>query len=210
MAFGMAFRIPLFQCIQALLQGSKFGMHHVRVIALIQHFAFVHHFVAVDAHYAGGDADGGGVGGDIGKHHAVGADAAVFPNGDGPQHFAARANQHIVAHRGVAFALVLARAAQRNAVVNCDIVANFGRFAHHNARAVVDEKPVAYGGAGMDLNAGKAPAPLADGARQKKAPVAEQPVRDAVKNKRVEPRVQKHHFRKAAGRGVFFQHAFRI
>ena len=110
----------------------------------------------------------------------------------------------------MAFALILAGAAQGDAVIDGDVVAYLCRFAHHNACTVVNEKPFTYGGTGVYLNTSEPPPPLADSTRQKKAPVAEQPVGNAVENKRMEPRVQQHHFRKAAGCGVFFQHAFCI
>ena len=48
----------------------------------------------------------------------------------------------------MAFALVQAGAAQRDAVVERHIRANFGRLADHDPHAVVDEEARANGGAG--------------------------------------------------------------
>jgi hypothetical protein len=52
-------------------------------------------------------------------------------------------------------ALVLARAAKRNALIYNDIVANLGRLADYHARAVVDEHSPTYFRGGMYLDTRK-------------------------------------------------------
>ena len=67
---------------------------------------------------------------------------------------------------------------------------------------MVDEQPVADLGPGVDFDAGKAPAPLADHPGQEKVLFLVQPVADPVEDEGVKARIQQHHLGQAAGGGV--------
>ena len=97
----------------------------------------------------------------------------------------------------MAFARVFARAAQRYLVVDGAVVANLRRFANHDAHAVVDEQAAADAGAGMDFDAGEAPAPLADHTRQEPVAPAVEKVGRPVKEQDVKARVEQQNFRQA-------------
>ena len=74
------------------------------------------------------------------------------------------ADQHVVADGGMALAVVLAGAAQGDAVVDQAVVADLGGLADDDAHAVVDDQAAADRGAGVDLNAGPEAGPLGDSA----------------------------------------------
>ena len=79
------------------------------------------------------------------------------------------------------FAGVFAGAAQGHLVVNRAVVADLGGFAEHDAHAVVNEQAAPDFGAGVNFNAGKAAAPLADHAGQEKTLMTVQPMRRPMK-----------------------------
>jgi len=86
----------------------------------------------------------------------------VRPDGDIPENFRARANDHIVFDGWVALDLFKAYPAQGYPMVNCDVGANFSGFADDHAHAVVDEESAADGRTGVDLDACYEPGELAD------------------------------------------------
>ena len=55
------------------------------------------------------------------------------PIADAAQHFRARAHHHAIAKRRMAFAFLVARAAERHALVEQAVVADFGGLADHHA-----------------------------------------------------------------------------
>ena len=67
----------------------------------------------------------------------------------------------------MALALVLAGAAQGDAVVDEAVIPHLGGLADDDAHAVVDDQAAADLGTGVDLNARPEPAPLGDGPGQK-------------------------------------------
>ena len=68
--------------------------------------------------------------------------------------------------RGVPLAVLLAGAAERDALVERDVVADDRRLADDHAHAVVDEEALADGGAGVDLDAGEEARDLGEPARE--------------------------------------------
>ena len=100
----------------------------------------------------GGDAHGDAVRGNVLGYHGIGADSGAFPDGDRPEDFGTRADGDIVTDRGVAFGLGEDLAAEGDAVVEHDTVANLGGFADDDAHPVVNEEAAADGGAGVDLH----------------------------------------------------------
>lgn len=57
----------------------------------------------------------------------------------------------------MALALVPARSSQRDAVVKRDIIADLGRLADDDSRAVIYEKAATYGRSGMNVDIGPKP-----------------------------------------------------
>ena len=88
-------------------------------------------------------------------------------------------------------------------MVDGAVVADLGGLAKHDAHAVVDEQPLADGGAGVDLNAGFVAAPLADPPGQEKVPPLVEPVGDAVVDQNVKARVEQDDLEHGAGGRVF-------
>ena len=80
---------------------------------------------------------------------------APWPIVIGPSSFAPGADRHVVLHRRVALAGGEAGAAERDALVERDVVADLRRLADHDAVAVVDEEPVADLRGRVDLDAGE-------------------------------------------------------
>ena len=136
-------------------------------------------------------------------HHRAGADLDVVADADIAQHLGAGAHHHAVAQGGMALAFLVARAAQRHALVEQHIVADFSGFADHHAHAVVDEEAPADGGAGVDLDARQKAADLRDHARHQRHPPAIQPVRQAVQQDGVEAGVAEEDLDHALGGRVF-------
>jgi len=85
---------------------------------------------------------------------------------------------------------VLARTAERHALIEQAVVADLGRLADDDAGAVVDDEAAADRRAGVDLDPGPELRPLRHGAGNEKAAAAVKPVRDTVVNGRVQTVIQ--------------------
>ena len=103
---------------------------------------------------------------------------------------------------GLTLAGVLASAAEGHAVVDGAVVADLRRLAEDDAHAVVDEQALADLRAGVDLDAGLVPAPLADPAGKEKVLVLEQPVGNAMIDQNVKARVKQDDLQHRACRRV--------
>ena len=90
----------------------------------------------------------------------------------------------------MALAGVLAGAAERHTLVERAVVADLGSLADDDTAAVVDDKPFADFGAGVNLNAGEKFRALTDGARAALVPVRVERVGGAVQQHGVQPRVK--------------------
>src|SRR5207248_2243966 len=116
-------------------------------------------------------------------------DLDVVADLDIAQHFGSGPYDDVVAQRGMAFAALIAGAAEGDSLVEQDVVADFGGFADDDAGAVIDEEAPAYGGAGVNLDSGEESADLGDDAgNERHAPDIEL-MREAVSQNGMEPRV---------------------
>ena len=88
-------------------------------------------------------------------YHGVGADSAIVADLDRAKDFGAGADDHPIADGRVAFPGVAAGTAERDAVIDRDVVADLGGFADHHTGRVVDEQPGAEYGARMDVDPGQ-------------------------------------------------------
>src|SRR6185295_15314572 len=95
-------------------------------------------------------------------HDRARADLRALADVDRAQHAGAGADDHAVPDGRVALAGLLARAAERDALVHRHVLADLGRLPDHDAHAVVDEEARADGRAGVDLDACEEPGDLAD------------------------------------------------
>ena len=97
----------------------------------------------------------------------------------------------------MALACVLAGAAERHALVERAVVTDLGGLADDDAAAVVNDKPFADLGAGVNLNAGEKFRALADGTRADLVPARVERVGGAVQQHGVQPRVEQEHLKVA-------------
>ena len=142
----------------------------------------------------------------IGEPHVTADDRIVAHGGLAAQNGGAGVDGHIVLDGGVALdaglCLIDAQRAQRNALINLHIVADDGRLAHNNARAVVDAERVADLRARVNVDARFAVGVLGEKARQNGDVLLEKLVRQPIHYNGVEARVRDNHFLNRFGRGV--------
>ena len=158
--------------------------------------------LAVDLDHAGLHTDHGRVGRHFLQHDGIRTDAAVVAHLKRAEHLGAGRNQHIVANGRVALAGIVARAAERHAVVDRAVVTDLGGFADHDAHAVVDEQAAADGRARVDLDAGQVARKLGKPARKEKTIVLVEPVRLPVQDERMEALVKQKDLKCGARSGI--------
>ncbi len=108
-------------------------------------------------------ADHGGVVGD--RSHATTdprPDLGMIADADVAEHLRAGADHHSVADGGVALAGILARAAERHALVKQHVVANLGGLPDYYTGAVIDEEAPSDAGSWVNLDSGEGARKLAD------------------------------------------------
>ena len=128
-----------------------------------------------------GDAHDRAVRRDVAYDHGAAAHLDVVAERDVAQHGGAHAHDHAVAQRWVALAALLARAAERDALVELAVVANDGGLSHDDAHAVVDDEAPADRGAGMNLDTEAVAAPRGERAGNERVAVRPPPVLAAVR-----------------------------
>ena len=82
-------------------------------------------------------------------------------------------------------------AAQSDAVIKRHIVANYRSFADHDTHAMVNKKPPANAGPGMNFYASKHPTQMRDKAAEQAQAMPPQPISEMVKLQRMEARITK-------------------
>ncbi len=136
--------------------------------------------LALHADGVPGIADHGGVGRDVLDHDRVGADLGVVADRDRAQQLGPRADGDVVLEGGMALPGLEASAAEGHALEQRHAVADLGRLADHDARAVVDEEVRADSGGGVDLDPGEGAAGVGENARRERHLGVPERVRDAV------------------------------
>jgi hypothetical protein len=158
----------------------------------------------------GGDADDGGVRGDVAEDDGAGADAGVFADGDVAEDVGGVADEDVVAEGGVALAADLASATESNALVDRDVVPDDGGFANDDTHAVVDEEAAADDGAGVDLDAGPEAGDLGHEAGEELEAPAPEPMIDAMNPDGLEAGIaEQDHEARGCG-GISFEDAARV
>ena len=138
------------------------------------------------------------------EQHGVGRDLRAVADLERPQNLGAAADRHIFAERRMAFALVLARAAQGDPLVDRAAVADLGGLADNDPHAVVDQDSLADLRAGVYLDAGQKPGKLAEKARRQIGLVLIEPVRGAVHHDGVQTARKQQHLKAVARRRIAF------
>ena len=99
----------------------------------------------------------------------------------------------------MALAPLVARAAQRHALVEQHVVADLRGLADHHAGTVIDEEAAPDGGSRMNLDPGEEAADLREHPRHQRHAPPVQAVRHAVRQDGVEARVAEEDFQHALG-----------
>ena len=83
------------------------------------------------------NSDDGGIRRNLLKHDRSCRNSGIIAYFKGPQDLGSRAYHNIVSYGGMPFTYILAGTAERYALINKHIVADFGRFSYNYAGAVV-------------------------------------------------------------------------
>ena len=158
----------------------------------------------------GGNADHGNRRRHVGNDHAARTDFGVGTDADVAQYRSVRAYHHAVADFRMAVAAFLARAAERYAVQDGNIVAQHGGFARHETGGVVEHQPMTETGGGMNIDAEHFRHTVLQEIRQRFAAVLVEPVIDAVRLNGVETFEIQERQRIFVAGGVAFVNGFQI
>jgi len=142
----------------------------------------------------GADADHRGTFGHILRDNGIGTDPCPLADRDRTQNLRAGAQYDIILDRRMALAadaIGRIRTAQRYALVDSDIVANYGGLPD-NGKAVIDEQMASDPGAGMNIDRGQKSGQMVDETREEIELALEQPVRQTMQAESQHPRIEQH------------------
>ena len=128
----------------------------------------------------------------------------------GPRIFAPAPTVTRSPKRGMAFALLQTRAAQRHRVIQRDLFADLCRLANDHAHAVIDEQSVPDLRTGVNLNAGEEAHDLRNVTAQQFQMMYPQPVRQAIAPQGIQPRIAQQHLQQTARRRIAIEHGLNI
>jgi len=138
----------------------------------------------------------------LAQYYSVCRNAGVVANAERAKHLCAGADHDVVAERRMALADILARAAERYALIEQAVVPDLGGFADHDAGSVVNDQTTANGRAGMDLDTGHMPRKLRKRTREEKVLVLIEPVCLAVVKQSMEALIEEDDLERGARRRV--------
>src|SRR5580704_1197958 len=104
------------------------------------------------AHHASGYADHGRIAGYRPDDHRTCPDLDVVSNMNVAEDFRSGPDHHLIPDGRMPFAALIPRAAERDALIQQNIVPDLGRFTDHHTHAMVDEKSLADLGGRVNLN----------------------------------------------------------
>ena len=130
------------------------------------------------------------------------ADLGMVANQNVAQDFRAGSDDHIVADGGMPLAFLFAGSAQRHALIEQHVVADFGSLANDDAHSVIDKAAPSDGGAGMDFNAGQGAIKLRDDAGEQRKAGRVKLMGGAMQEDGMEAGVTEKDLDRALGRGV--------
>lgn len=111
----------------------------------------------------------------------------------------------MVTDRRVALALFFTGTAERNALINQDVIPDLGRFSDHHAIAVIDEQAPPYPSPGMNFDARQKTCKLGDQPGDNRKPRSIQPVGDPVHQNSVQTGVAEQDFKDILSRRIFLE-----
>src|SRR6266496_3208122 len=135
------------------------------------------------------DSDHGGIAWNTSQHDRSGADARVVSNLDVAENSGTRADHDAIPNRRMPLPGVLAGAAERDALINSDLVADDRSLADHHTHTVIDKKAFANLSARMDLDSRSQPRHLRKPTRQHSHVMRLQPMIGTIEPQRVQSRV---------------------
>lgn len=113
-------------------------------------------------------------------HDGIGADPAVLADLDRTEDLGPGADDHAVTDGGMAFPANHATAAESDAVIDRDVVADLRGFSDHHAGRVVDEHASTDDGTGVDIYTGQDASEFGSCPREQPGATLPQPVGEAV------------------------------
>ena len=111
-------------------------------------------------------------------------------NGDAAKNGCIHANHNVIAERGVALAALFTRAAERDALIQRDVIADFARFADNHTHGVVDEETATDFRSRVNFHARHETSELARDARQAFQAVVPQPMLNDVAPTSMQARIR--------------------
>ena len=153
-------------------------------------FLFLLHELAVAHHNARGNADHGAVLRHVLDDNRAATDLRIVVNGDTAKNGCIHANHNVIAERGMALAALFARAAERDTLIQRDVIADFARFADDHAHGVVDEETTADFRSRVNFHARHETSELARNARQAFQAVVPQPMLNDVAPTSMQARIR--------------------
>src|SRR5208282_3209870 len=114
-----------------------------------------HHSFAVAEDDVAGNTDDGGILRDISQHDGTSANPAVPAHGDIAENLGTAADHDVFFDGGMTFAVLLASAAESDALIQGHVVTDDGGLADDHAETMINEEPSADFGAGMDFDSGE-------------------------------------------------------
>lgn len=135
-------------------------------------------------------------------HDGIGADPAVLADLDRTEDLGPGADDHAVTDGGMAFPANHATAAESDAVIDRDVVADLRGFSDHHAGRVVDEHASTDDGTGVDIYTGQDASEFGSCPREQPGATLPQPVGEAVAPHGVHARVAEDDFQRGRGRRI--------
>ena len=144
------------------------------------------------------------------RHHSIRTDARITADCDVAEHFRTRTDNHPITDGGVALHRLQRGTAERDTLVDRDVVTHNCGFTDHHTTAVVDEDAAADLRTRMDFDLRPVPGDLRQIAGEEVELPLVQRMRDAMCPQGVESRVQQHHLECAACSRIAIQDAAHI
>ena len=143
-------------------------------------------------------------------HHGIGADASAVTDSNGAEDLGPGADHHAATQSRMTLALVPCGTAQRDAVIQSAVIADFRRLADHHTGAVIDEEAATNRCAGMNVDIGQEARDIAQPACGEAPAVLPQRVRQTMEEHRVQPRVGQQDFHARACRRIAVEDAIQV
>ena len=136
-------------------------------------------------------------------HNRPRAHLHAVPNRDVAKHLRAAADHDVIPDRRVPFAAIFASPAQRDSLINQNIITDLRRLTNDHAHTMVNEKAPSDLGPRMNLNTRQKSGNLRNESRDQIKAFAVEPMRQPVQQNRVKARITKNDFQHALRGRIF-------